>query len=281
MADFAAEMKEVDLTFGTRSILEGVSLQIPAGRISAIVGPNGCGKSTLARMLCGFLYPTRGSVTVLGERLGEVNVHDLRHRVKIVQPTPVHEPDFRMTVSDVILTGAFGTIDLHDEVTDEHRARAEQLVQEIGLQTVRDSAFRHCSSGERMRTQIARALMTRPELLLLDEPTSGLDLPSREQLLTTLDYISGTGYQPVEEERPNGLMAHATPAIVIITHHLEELPIATKHAVLMSNGKVVAAGQPASVLTSEQFTRTFGLPIDVHQEAGRFYAKPRGTQRIE
>jgi iron complex transport system ATP-binding protein len=266
MSLFAAQLEQVDLTLDTRTVLGAVSIQIPAGQISAIVGPNGCGKSTLARMLCGFLYPTRGGVTVLGHRLGQVNVHDLRHRVKLVQPTPVHEPDFRMTVFDVILTGAFGTIDLHDEVTAEHRARAEQLVQEIGLQTVRDSAFRICSSGERMRTQIARALMTKPELLLLDEPTTGLDLPSREQLLATLDWIAGQS---------------EAPAILIITHHLEELPIATKHAILMSRGKVVAAGEPASVLTSEQLTHAFELPIEVHQEAGRFYAKARGTQRIE
>lgn len=260
MSLYAAELEKVDLTLGTRAVLVDVSLKLPAGRISAIVGPNGCGKSTLARMLCGFLYPTRGSVTVLGHRLGQVNVHDLRHRVKLVQPTPVHEPDFRMTVFDVILTGAFGTIDLHDAVTDEHRARAEQLIEEIWLQTVRDSAFRHCSSGERMRTQIARALMTKPELLLLDEPTNGLDLPSREQLLTTLDWIT---------EQADA------PAIVIITHHLEELPIATKHAVLMSRGKIIAAGEPGLVLTSEQLTRAFDLPIDVHQEAGRFFAKAR------
>lgn len=266
MNGFAAKIEKVSLTLGTRTVLDGVSLALPAGRISAIVGPNGCGKSTLARMLCGFLYPTRGTVEVLGSRLGQVNVHDLRHRVKLVQPTPVHEPDFRMTVFEVILTGAFGTIDLHDEVTDAHHARAEQLIGEIGLQTVRKSAFHHCSSGERMRTQIARALMTKPELLLLDEPTNGLDLPSREQLLTTLDWIA-------EQAHP--------PAIVIITHHLEELPIATKHAILMSRGEIIAAGEPGSVLTSEQLTRAFEMPIDVHQEAGRFYARARTAQRIE
>lgn len=271
MPSHAAELLEVDLTLGNQTVLEQVSMAIPAGRISAIVGPNGCGKSTLARMLCGFHYPTRGSVSVLGHRLGTVNVHDLRHRVKLVQPTPVHEPDFRMSVFDVILTGAFGTIDLHDEVSDEQRRRAEQLVREIGLLTVRESPFRHCSSGERMRTQIARALMTQPELLLLDEPTNGLDLPAREQLLTTLDWISGMGI-PAREQTP--------PAIVIITHHLEELPIATSHAVLMSRGKVVATGDPSTVLTSAQLTQAFALPIAVQTEAGRFYARAVGAQRI-
>ncbi len=260
MSENAAEIEHVDLTLGTREVLSDISLTLPAGQISAIVGPNGCGKSTIARMLCGFIFPTRGTVRVLGHRLGEVNVHDLRHRVKIVQPTPVHEPDFRMSVFDVILTGAFGTIDLHDGVTTEHRSRAMQLIDELGLSIVRDGAFRHCSSGERMRTQIARALMTKPELLLLDEPTNGLDLPSREQLLTTLDWIA---------EQADG------PAIAIITHHLEELPIATSNAILMSRGRIVAVGEPSSVLTSSQLTRAFELPIDVYQEAGRFYAKAR------
>jgi iron complex transport system ATP-binding protein len=261
--EFAASLDHVFLDFGTRRVLDDVSLAIPRGVLTAIIGPNGCGKSTIARMLCGFLFPTCGTITILGHRLGEVNVHALRERVKLVQPTMLHEPDPRMDVRDVILTGAFGTIDLHDEPDDAMQVRADGLISTLRLQRVAGSSFHTCSSGERMRAQIARALMSRPELLILDEPTAGLDLPMREQMLATLDAILATP---------------AAPAILLVTHHLEELPPTTSHVVVMAVARVLASGPPNVVLTSQVLSDAFEFPIAVTRtEEGRYFGHARAV----
>jgi iron complex transport system ATP-binding protein len=259
----AASLDHVELNFGTRRVLDDVSLSIARGVLTAILGPNGCGKSSIARMLCGFVFPTRGSVSILGHRLGTISVHALRERVKLVQPTLLHEPAAKMHVRDVILTGAFGTIDLHDKPDAATQARADSLIVTLRLSRVAASSFRTCSSGERMRAQIARALMSRPELLILDEPTAGLDLPMREQMLATLDTV---------------LAAPDSPAILLVTHHLEELPPSTRHVVVMSIGRVLASGTLNEVLTAKVLSEAFEFPIAVTRtEDGRYFGHARVT----
>lgn len=262
----AASLDHVFLQLGGRTILDDVSFAIPRGALTAVVGPNGCGKSTIARMLSGFVFPTRGEVRVIGYRLGEVNVHALRERVKLVQPAMPLEPDERMTVREVVLTGAFGTIDLHDAPDAATWNRMESLIRLLRLERVEGSAFRTCSSGERMRAQIARALMSRPELLILDEPTAGLDLPMREQVLATLEAVLG---EP------------GAPAIVLVTHHLEELPPSSAHAVVMSIGRVIASGHPSHVLTSAVLSHAFDFPVAVTRtEEGRYFGHARATALV-
>lgn len=266
-ADLAAALDHVSLRLGERMILNDITLQIPAGKLTAILGPNGCGKSTIARMLSGFVYPTQGAVHILEGTLGNLNVHALRERVKLVQPTMPLEPDERMTVYEIVLTGAFGTIDLHDEPDAAARDWARQLVHTLGLNRVANNLFRTCSSGERMRTQIARALMARPELLILDEPTAGLDLPMREQLLVTLERLLAT---------PD------TPAVLVVTHHLEELPPSTAHAIVMMTGRVIASGSPREVLTTDVLSRAFDFPIAVTRtEDGRFFGQAKSASLFE
>ena len=262
----AAEISHVTVDLARRRVLNDVSLIIPAGCLTAIVGPNGCGKSTIARMLSGFLYPTRGVVRILGHTLGEVNVHSLRERVKLVQPTPPHEPSELMSVRDVVLTGAFGTVDLHDVPSAHDEQRADETIAHLHLGAVVESNYRICSTGERMRTQIARALMMRPALLILDEPTNGLDLPAREQLLTTLDTL---------------LASPTSPAILLVTHHVEELPLATRQVILMSAAHVVKIGAPADVLRSDRMSDAFGWPIEMSTHDGRYYARAKAGDVVD
>ena len=256
----AVRLDSVTLDLGSRRVLDDLSLTLPAGALTAIVGPNGCGKSTLVRLLTGFLYPTRGTADIFGRRLGRTDVHALRRLVKLVQPSPVHEPSAGATVRDVVLTGAFGTVDLYDRVADADRVRASMLIERLGLSAVADAPFAHASTGERMRTQLARSLMSRPGLLILDEPTSGLDLPARERLLATIDAI---------------LTDDDAPTILLVTHHVEELPAATTQVILMRDGRVCQAGPPGDVLTSATMTAAFDYPIEVTRGGDRFVARVR------
>src|SRR5262249_42630785 len=206
-------------------------------RCAAILGPNGSGKSTLARILSGYIWPTAGDVIIDGHRFGETDLNELRHSVRLVQSAGPYDVDPELTAREVVMTGMFGTIGLFDATTDEDSAHAEQLLVRVGLAAVKDSRYATLSSGERVRALIARALMHRPTLLLLDEPTAGLDILAREQVLATVQAMLT---DPAD-----------APTVVMITHHVEELPPATSLVLLLDQGKIAGAGTPEQVLTTE------------------------------
>ncbi|MFF0415400.1 ABC transporter ATP-binding protein [Kitasatospora sp. NPDC004745] len=250
--------RDVDVVRDGRHLLRGISLTIEAGEHWALLGPNGAGKSTLLALLGAVSHPTRGEVDVLGRRLGRVDIRELRAHLGHVNPRhPLRSP---LSVREVVLTGHTNTIEpeWHRKAAPEVLARAEQLIETLGMAPMADSPWTTLSQGERGRALIARALMPSPRLLLLDEPATGLDLTARELLLDSLD-----------------LLRHQHPelASVLVTHHLEELPESTTHALLLRAGECVAAGPVDEVMTTGLISETFGHPIRISRHEGRWTAR--------
>ncbi|WP_353709440.1 ATP-binding cassette domain-containing protein [Cellulosimicrobium sp. ES-005] len=250
-------LRGVDLVREGRAILDGVDLTVRAGEHWALLGPNGAGKSTILGLCGARRHPTRGTVHVLGERLGRVDIQTLHRRIGHVDPR--HDLRSPLTVLEVTLTGLTGTVDWRPrwQPTPAEVAVARGLVADLGLAHRAHDPWPTLSQGERGRALVARALLPGPALLLLDEPSTGLDVAAREQLLETLDAVRAT--------RPH-------VASVLVTHHLEELPTTTSHALLLAHGRVVAAGAAADVLVTEHVTRCFDHPVHVERRFGRWHA---------
>ncbi|WP_380283188.1 ABC transporter ATP-binding protein [Kitasatospora purpeofusca] len=258
--------RAVDVIRDGRHLLRGIDLAIHPGEHWALLGPNGAGKSTLLALLGAVSHPTRGEVDVLGRRLGRVDIRELRAHLGHVNPRhPLRSP---LTVREVVLTGVTNTIepDLHRKPSPEELDRAEQLIDTLGMAASAESAWTTLSQGERGRALIARALMPSPRLLLLDEPATGLDLTARELLLDSLD-----------------LLRHQHPelASVLVTHHLEELPESTTHALLLRGGETVAAGPVDAVMTTGLVSATFGHPIRITRHEGRWTARAAARRTPE
>lgn len=241
-----------------RALLDDVSLTVNAAEHWALLGANGAGKSTLLSLAGAYQHPTSGLVEILGHRLGRVDVRDLRPLIGHVNP---HHPlRSARTVHEIVLTGVTGSIELvpHWKPTPEDLDRADELIGLLGLSGLRDARWPTLSHGERGRTLIARALMPRPSLLLLDEPATGLDVAAREQLLTAID-----GLRRAQPELTS----------VLVTHHLEELPVSTTHALLLRAGRVLASGPADDVLTTELISACFDHPITIGKTGGRWSAR--------
>jgi iron complex transport system ATP-binding protein len=248
---------------GTRvPILEGIDWTIAAGERWALLGPNGAGKTTLLTIAGAVEFPSHGDVEILGRRLGRTDVFALREQIGFVDARAGRRFALDLTVAQVVRSGATQTIGYFPERVGVRRHRADDLVDLFGLGALASRRFADCSHGERTRALIARALVPSPRLLLLDEPGSGLDLPGRETLLGALDEL---------------VAEHPDLALVTTTHHLEELPRSTTHALLLHAGRVTARGPASTTLTSGALSRCFGLPIRVRSEDGRWSAVAAGT----
>jgi iron complex transport system ATP-binding protein len=246
-------------------LLDRVDWQARPGELWALLGPNGAGKTTLLTVLGVVEFASAGSVDVLGERLGRTDVFRLRERIGFVDARlgPRFAP--ALTVSDVVRTGATGTVGLFDErLTEEDRRRTTALLGALGVEHLSDRRFEVCSHGERTRTLIARALVARPRLLLLDEPGSGLDLGGRETLLAALGRV---------------VADDPSLTVVLTTHHLEELPTETTHALLLRHGRIVSAGPAEMTLTAAALSACFGLTLQVARSGGRWHATAATPER--
>lgn len=250
-------LRGVDVVRNARQILTGIDLTVRQGEHWAVIGPNGAGKSTILSMCGAQAHPTRGSVHVLGQQLGRVEIRQLRESIGHVNPRhPLRSP---LTVREVVLTGATGTTEMMNrwEPSPAILARVEHLMALLGLEAIEAATWPTMSQGERGRALIARALLPYPALLLLDEPSTGLDVAAREQFLETLDLLHST--QP-------------ELATVLVTHHLEELPRSTTHAALIAKGEIVAKGQADAVLTTPLVTAAFAYPIRIERREERWQA---------
>lgn len=253
----AIRLHKIGMKRGERWILRNVDWTVPAGSCCAILGPNGSGKSTLTRVLAAHLWPTAGEVTVLGGKFGETSLPELRQSIRLVQPAGPYDVDPALTAREVVETGFFGTLALYAHADDAMERDADALLAQVGLAHVASQKYATLSSGERVRSLIARALAARPKLLLLDEPTSGLDLLAREQVLATV--------QSLFDDR-----MRTPPTVVFITHHVEELPPATSHVLLLDNGVAAAAGAPADVLRADVMSGVYRCPLEVRYTDGRW-----------
>ncbi|GAA4875021.1 ABC transporter ATP-binding protein [Kitasatospora terrestris] len=254
------EADGVDVVRDGRYLLRGITFSVEAGQHWAVLGANGAGKSTLLGLLGAVNHPTRGTVKVLGRQLGRVDIRDLRAHLGHVDPRhPLRSP---LSARQVVLTGATGTIepDPFRKPSAEQLAHAEELIDTLGVAHRAEAAWPTLSQGERGRVLIARALMPLPRLLLLDEPATGLDLTAREQLLGALDDLRGR---------------YPELASVLVTHHLEELPASTTHALLLRDGEAVACGTADEVLRSGPVSDAFRHPILITREDGRWSARTR------
>lgn len=252
-------MHGVSVTRGQRMILGPLDFQIRSGERWVILGPNGAGKSTLINILSTRIFPTKGVVKILEQEMGKVDLFELRTRIGVCATLNSESiPDDEL-VRDVVVTAAYAVLGRWNEdydLWDESRAVA--LLTTFGVRDLADRRYYSLSDGEKKRVQIARALMSDPELLLLDEPTAGLDLGGREDLLRRFAEYST---DPL------------APASIVVTHHIEEIPFGTTHALIIKNGVIAVSGPISSVITSEHMSAVFGINIEVTVTNGRFFAR--------
>lgn len=252
------ELAGVDVVRGGAKLLNNVTWTVDEGQRWVIIGPNGAGKTTLMQVLSAQIHPTAGVVGLLDEVLGAVDVFELRPRIGVSSAAIADRIPRGERVDDVVMSASYAVMGRWREEYDPlDLQRADQLLRQLRVEHLRMRTFGTLSEGERKRVQIARALMTDPELLLLDEPAAGLDLTGREALVTTLGDIC------VDPD---------APATVLVTHHIEEIPEGITHAMLLRDGAVVAQGDLVEVLTDQNLSDTFGLPLRVGHSEGRWTA---------
>ena len=253
------ELREVSIVRSGATLLDGITWTVEEDERWVIIGPNGAGKTTLLQVVAAQYHPTRGTATILDETLGAVDVFELRPRIGVASAALADRIPKSERVADVVVSAAYAGMGRWREDYDEaDHARARDLMSQLRVGHLADRTFGTLSEGERKRVQIARALMTDPELLLLDEPAAGLDLAGREALVDTLSDLC-------EDE-------HA-PATVLVTHHVEEIPRGITHALLIKQAKVVAAGPIETTLTGPLLSATFDLDLAVTHDDGRWIAR--------
>jgi iron complex transport system ATP-binding protein len=252
---------QVSVTRGGKDILTDITWQVEANQRWVIVGPNGAGKTTLLRVAGTHLQPSSGTVKVLGRTLGEVNVFDLRTRIGFASTAIANRIPNSENVLDAVMTASYAITGRFKETYDEvDIRRAKRVLGEWQLGEYADRPFGTLSDGERKRTQIARAVMPDPELLLLDEPVASLDIGSRE---ATIKILGGYASHP------------DAPAIIMVTHHLEEIPTGFTHALVLKDGKISAAGPITQTLTTEKLSEAYGLDLEVVFFGGRFAVRAK------
>jgi iron complex transport system ATP-binding protein len=254
----ALEFRGVTVMRDGRPILDGIDWTVAADERWVVLGPNGAGKTTLCQVASLFQHPARGTVHVLGETLGRTEVRELRKRIGYAgaRLAQMLRPD--LTVTDVVVTAKHAALATWwHTYTEADYAKARTLLARFGCEHLTERHFGTLASGERKRVEIARALMSDPDVLLLDEPAAGLDLGGRETLVGTLSALAGD---------------RTAPATILVTHHVDEIPPGFTHLLLLAEGRRLAAGPLDETLNGETLSQCFGLALSVARRGGRWQA---------
>lgn len=253
------QFRDVSVIRGGKKILGPTNFTMNEGERWVVLGPNGAGKTTLFQLAGTQIHPSQGSVSVLGETLGKVDVFELRPRIGLMTNGVLDFIPYEESVMNVVMTSAYAIYGRWEEAYDLwDESRAIGLLTTLGVRDLAERTFGTLSDGEKKRALIARALMPNPELMLLDEPASGLDLGGREDLLKRLTALASD---------------QTAPATIMITHHIEEIPVGTTHALLLNEGETIAVGDIGDVITSDNLSKAYGLQVTVQHEAGRYFAR--------
>ena len=240
-------------------VLHGIDWAVLPGQHWVVLGLNGSGKTTLIQIASLYLHPSTGTVTVAGETLGRTDVRTLRRRIGLASASLVDQLRPQLTATEVVMTAKHAALEpWWHSYDDADRSAAVELLERTGCARLADRSFGTLSSGERQRVQLARALMGDPAILLLDEPTAALDLAGREELLATLDDLAADP---------------ATPPMVLVTHHVEEIPARFTHVLMLRSGRIHAAGPLADTLDADRLSSCFGIPVALRHDAGRWSAR--------
>jgi iron complex transport system ATP-binding protein len=263
-ADLVIAVERAGVTRSGNQLLHDLTWRVELDERWVVLGPNGAGKTTLLNLAAARTHPTAGTVHVLGERIGRTDLRELQPRIGLTTASLAERVPADERVGDLVMTAAWGVLGRFREAYDQiDAARADALLAQLGVAGLTDRTFGTLSEGERKRVQIARALMTDPELLLLDEPAAGLDLGAREDLVTRLADLAAD---------PDA------PALVLVTHHVEEIPPGFTHALLLREGTAVAQGLLDDTVTDELLSKTFDTPLRLTRTGGgRFTAHAAGA----
>jgi len=257
--DLMIDFRKVSLRRGGRLLVGPVTWQVELDERWVIIGPNGAGKTSLLRIAAAMEHPSSGTAFVLGERLGRVDTAELRFRVGLSSSALAQRIPDDEVVRDLVVSAGYAVLGRwRERYEDVDYARALDTLESLGAEHLAERTYGTLSEGERKRVLIARALMTDPELLLLDEPAAGLDLGGREELVARLTDLAAD---------PDA------PAMVLVTHHVEEIPPGFSHCLMLSEGRIVAAGLLSEVLTAENLSTAFGQSIAVDVLDGRYFAR--------
>lgn len=251
----------VNLVYQTQAVLSNISFEVSPGDHWAVLGQNGAGKTSLFHIASARLRPSSGLAFVLGEQLGRTDMRQLRKSIGISSTSVAEQLPWHLLVKEVVLTGLYGDLAPWWHAYDKtDRTRAVDLLELAGVGRLSERIFGTLSAGERQQVMIARALMPNPQLLLLDEPTSGLDMGAREHFLERLGAL---------------LLEHKGLALLMITHHIEDVPVSTTHALVLKAGEMLASGDAVGVLTDEILSAAFDYPLKVENYSGRYRAVAR------
>ncbi|MFD0586757.1 ABC transporter ATP-binding protein [Paenibacillus sp. GCM10027627] len=246
---------------GEETILRGVNWTVQQGEHWCLLGLNGSGKTTLLNMINGYIWPTSGSISVLGHKFGEYDLRELRKSIGWVSTSLQQKLYGSEKALQIVLSGKFSTIGVYDRIEEEDIGKAISLMTSLGCSSLQNRTYDTLSQGERQRVLIARALMNNPKLLILDEPCTGLDLFARESLLSMIDSVAASD---------------SAPTLIYVTHHIEEILPCFKKTLLLKSGQVFAAGHTDEMMTVDGMSGFFDVPVHIERQNGRHWLSVRG-----